>query len=93
MPILAISGSSILLRFVLAIVLLLVGFQLTVWFTLGLAFVLYDEKSKADKPARRIRAFILFSFSSLVGIAMLGFGIFLFGQGIWQGWKLMQGGH
>ena len=91
MQILAIAGSSILIRFVLAVILLLVGFQLTVWFTLGLMFVLFDEKSKADKPIRRMRAFILFSFSSLVGIAMLVFGIFLAGQGIWQGWKLMQG--
>ena len=83
----------IVVRLVLAVILLLVGFQLTVWFTLGLAFVLFDDKSKADKPIRRIRAFILFSFSSLVGIAMLGFGVFLAGQGIWQGWKLLKGVH
>jgi len=79
-------------RLAAAVVLLFVGFQIAVWFTLALLFVMFDKNSKKGAIAR-VRAFFLFSLIALAGVAMVGLAIFLAVQGIAAGLRAIRGVH
>jgi len=87
---LANAGLYVAGRLAAAMVLLFVGFQITVWFTVALLFVMFDKNSKKDAIAR-VRAFFLFSLIALSGLAMIGRAIFLAVQGIAAGLRAIRG--
>jgi hypothetical protein len=76
LAIVAHSGSYIIVRLLAAPVLLFFGFQMVVWFTLGVFFVLFDKNSKGN-PVARIRTGIILGVGSLIGLGMFVMGIVL----------------